>query len=83
MENRRLVHELLDAVIDARETGDHVHLAISDMGYGIFASHIAGGFDTHKKYDLYKGCNLDETEKIQELIAYFRNIKKALTPASN
>lgn len=83
MKNRQLVHELLDAVLDLHESEDYVDFETSNHGFQIFLKHQAGGFDSIRDYECFEGFHFEDTQKLQEMIDYFRNIKKALTPASN
>lgn len=81
--NRELVHELLDAVLDVQEAGDYASLDVSNHGSMIMAYHIRGGFKIGKRFNYSSSRNTSDTEELQEIISYFKDVKKALTPASN
>lgn len=73
--NRKLLHELLDAVLDVQELGYYAGVEFHNAGYEVFAKHMIGEFDPDKDYGLFKGCDATDNKKIRDMIDYFRSVK--------
>lgn len=78
--NRELLHELLDVVLEVQETGDYACFNVSNHGSGVMVYHISGGFTRERDYDYTAYCNINDTGTLQEMVDYFKGIKKSPHP---
>lgn len=78
MIDKKLVHDLADVIMDVKEAGDYADLELGKYGSCISVRYAAGGFDTHKKYDLC--CEAYSEEGIERVIKCFRGILKEKDP---